>query len=224
MRSYAQYCGLAKALDVVGDRWVLLIVRELLIRGYCRYSDLKEGLPGIATNLLAQRLRDLERAGLIMKETAPPPIAVPVYRLTARGKELEPVIAALGQWASPLMTAPAKRDSFRAHWLALPAELYLADRDPDGPPVTIELRVDNEAVTLATSDGGVRATLGRGDRPDAVLRGPPQLMLGVLTGRLGLATARAQGLYCEGSAAAVRRFRRKSEPTGRAATPRGIDA
>ena len=81
MRSYGQYCSIAKALDVVGDRWTLLIVRELLIRGACRYTDLKDGLPGIATNLLADRLRELESAGLIRREEAPPPVATgPSFR------------------------------------------------------------------------------------------------------------------------------------------------
>ena len=73
MRTYGQYCSVAKALDVVGDRWTLLIVRELLLQGPCRYTDLKSGLPGIATNLLADRLRELERAGLVRREEAPPP-------------------------------------------------------------------------------------------------------------------------------------------------------
>ena len=85
MRSYGQFCGLAKALDVIGDRWTLLIVRELLIRGACRYTDLRNGLPGIATNLLAERLRELEEAGVIEREEAPPPIATTLFRLTPRG-------------------------------------------------------------------------------------------------------------------------------------------
>src|ERR1700761_9754991 len=92
MRSYGQYCSIAKALDVVGDRWTLLIVRELLIRGACRYTDLKNGLPGIATNLLADRLRELEAAGLISREEAPPPVATTLFKLTPRGEEMRPVL------------------------------------------------------------------------------------------------------------------------------------
>ena len=91
MRSYGQYCAMAKALDLVGDRWTLLIVRELLLRGQCRYTDLRQGLPGIATNLLAERLRELEQAGVIRREAAPPPVATTVFRLTRRGEELAPV-------------------------------------------------------------------------------------------------------------------------------------
>src|SRR5437867_2184126 len=103
MRSYGQLCSVAKALDVVGDRWTLLIVRELLLRGACRYTDLRDGLPGIATNLLADRLRELEGAGLVSREEAPPPIATTLFHLTQRGKDLEPVMLSIGRWGSPLL-------------------------------------------------------------------------------------------------------------------------
>src|ERR671928_603445 len=98
MRSYGQYCALAKALDVIGDRWSLLIVRELLLRDACRYTDLREGLPGIATNLLADRLRELEAAGIVSREEAPPPIATTLFRLTPRGEQLGPVLDHLSVW------------------------------------------------------------------------------------------------------------------------------
>src|ERR1700757_2727915 len=98
MRSYGQYCSVAKALDLVGDRWTFLIVRELLLRGACRYTDLRAGLPGIATNLLAERLRELEGAGVISSRAAPPPIATTLFSLTERGAALEPVIMQLGRW------------------------------------------------------------------------------------------------------------------------------
>src|SRR5579863_5376384 len=101
MRSYGQYCSIAKALDVVGDRWTLLIVRELMVRGACRYTDLRNGLPGIATNLLADRLRDLEEHGIVRREAAPPPIATTVFQLTERGASLRPVIGELGRWGAP---------------------------------------------------------------------------------------------------------------------------
>src|SRR5436305_11927992 len=85
VRSYGQYCSIARALDVVGDRWTLLIVRELLLRGPCRFTDLRNGLPGIASNLLSGRLKDLEQAALVSREDAPPPIATTVYTLTPDG-------------------------------------------------------------------------------------------------------------------------------------------
>jgi DNA-binding HxlR family transcriptional regulator len=208
MRTYGQFCAVAKALDVVGDRWTLLIVRELLTRERCRYADLKSGLPGIASNLLAERLKELEGAGIVLKETAPLPIGATVYALTSRGKELRPVVAALGRWAGPLMSGPATGDVFKPHWFALPGELYLEDRTPAKPPVTIELRTEDDAVTLMTDHGRVRARLGAAERPDAVLRGPPHLILAVLMGRIPLKQARARGLECDGSARAVGRLRR----------------
>src|ERR1041384_6890848 len=101
MRSYGQYCSVARALDVIGDRWTLLIVRELLIRGPSRYTDLQYGLPGVATNLLAARLRELEVEGIVTKELAPPPVATTLFRLTPRGEALESVLVALGKWGAP---------------------------------------------------------------------------------------------------------------------------
>lgn len=208
MRTYGQYCGLAKALDQIGDRWSLLIVRELLIRGRCRYTDLRDGLPGIATNLLADRLLHLENAGVIHREMAEPPIAAPLYELTDRGKQLEPVIAALGRWAGPLMTAPSRRDAFRTHWLALPARLYLSDRSPNRAPVQIELRTGDKPLTLQTSDRDVQSRPGPADKPDAVITGSPEQIMGLLMGRTTLGKARAAGLKYEGDPAILRRIQK----------------
>jgi DNA-binding HxlR family transcriptional regulator len=207
MRSYGQYCALAKALDVVGDRWTLLIVRELLLRGACRYTDLRNGLPGIATNLLADRLRALERAGLLEREEAPPPVASTLFRLTPRGEQLKPVLDALGRWGIPYMVAgPDAEDEFRNQWLAWPAELFLADSEPAGPPVAIELRAGEGPMVIETSDGAVRARAGSAEHPDAVLSGAPQVILGVLSGELDLAAARDRGLRFEGDARALARL------------------
>src|SRR6267142_6121486 len=109
MRRYGQFCPLAKALDIVGDRWTLLIVRELLGRP-CRYTDLRDGLPGIATNLLADRLKSLEAAGVITAETAPPPVATTLYRLTERGEALHEAVAALALWGAPLLADADEAD------------------------------------------------------------------------------------------------------------------
>src|SRR5712692_9066748 len=112
MRSYGQFCGLAKSLDVIGDRWTLLVVRELLIRGPSRYTDLRDGLPGIATNLLAERLRDLEEAGIVVRDDAPPPIAATLYRVTPRGEALQPVLRELGRWSAALVGEAKPGDVF----------------------------------------------------------------------------------------------------------------
>src|SRR5690242_18509814 len=130
MRSYGQYCAVAKALDVVGDRWTLLIVRELLLRGPSRYTDLRNGLPGIATNLLAERLRQLEDAGVVRSEEAPPPVATTLFELTERGRALEPALYALGRWGGPMLAEAGDDDAFQSYWLALPLRMHLVDADP----------------------------------------------------------------------------------------------
>src|SRR5512140_994516 len=118
VRSYGQYCSIARALDIVGDRWTLLIVRELLLQGACRFTDLKNGLPGIATNLLSTRLKELEEAGLVAREDAPPPVATALYTLSDRGLELEPVLKALGLWGLQFMGEERPGEAFQAQWLA----------------------------------------------------------------------------------------------------------
>ena len=134
MRTYRQYCSIAKALDIVGDRWTLLIVREMLVRGPARYTDIREGVPGIATNLLADRLRELIREGLVSRRDAPPPVAATVFELTERGRELEPVLLALGRWGAPYMSdGPSEDDQFRSRWLAWPAAMFLTDGEPERP-------------------------------------------------------------------------------------------
>src|SRR5215471_2799556 len=134
MRSYNEYCAIAKSLDVVGDRWTLLIVRELAELGACRYTDLRNGLPGIASNLLAERLRELEHAGVIAREDAPPPVATTLFRLTPRGEQLRPVLDDLTRWGLPLMTKQNQRDAVRSQWLADALELMLTYLQPGAPP------------------------------------------------------------------------------------------
>src|SRR3954462_11523784 len=169
MRSYAEYCAMAKSLDVVGDRWTLLIVRELALRGACRYTDLRNGLPGIATNLLADRLRDLERAGVVEREDAPAPIAATLFRLTPRGEQLRPVLDDLMRWGIPLMAEQDDGDAVRSHWVAGAIELMLVDRRPKAArPTTLELRTGDEPIVVEAARGaaGRGADRGRGGRRD----------------------------------------------------------
>jgi DNA-binding HxlR family transcriptional regulator len=210
VRSYRQYCALAKALDVIGDRWSLLIVRELLLRGSLRYTDLQAGLPGIATNLLANRLRELGEAEVVRREAAPPPIATDLFRLTPRGEELGPAVLALGRWGEPLIADREENDEFRAHWLSLQAKLHLADPAPGDPPVTIELRAGEEPLTIETVDGALRTRPGPAKEPDLVLTGSPELLVGVLTGSLSVADARAHGLQHEGALRTLRRVQQRA--------------
>jgi len=198
MRSYDEYCAMAKSLDVVGDRWTLLIVRELELRGACRYTDLRNGLPGIATNLLAERLRELERAGVIAREDAPPPVATALFRLTPRGEQLRPVLEGLIRWGVPLMTEQDSDEAVRSHWLAWALELMLSDRQADGSPITIELQTGDSPIVIETRDGEIRTRLGPADNPDATLTGPPMPILGLLLGLHELADAETQGVTYHG--------------------------
>jgi DNA-binding HxlR family transcriptional regulator len=224
MRSYGQYCALAKALDVIGDRWTMLIVRELLIRGSCRYTDLRDGLPGIATNLLADRLRELEQAGIVRREAAPPPIATTLFRLTVRGEELEPVLQELGHWGAPLLAEPAAEDVFRSRWLTLPLEHHLRDRTPDLPPVTLEVRTGDEPMLIETAGGRVRTRPGSVPNPDAVLTGPPHLVIATLTGKLDLTDDRAAGLQYLGDPETLRRVQPMSPaPAEQSSASRATD-
>ncbi|MGI9007553.1 MAG: winged helix-turn-helix transcriptional regulator [Streptosporangiaceae bacterium] len=206
MRSYGQYCSVAKALDVVGDRWTLLIIRELILRGASRYTDLRDGLPGVASNLLAERLRDLEAAGLIRREQAPPPVATTLYHLTDAGAEVRPVLDALGQWGIRYMVQPAGDDQFRSHWIGFPVAEFLRDREPGGPPLSIECRAGTNPAVIEVSGGSVSLRLGPAAAPDVVLDGEPRLVMGLLCGYLGTAEAARLGLRIAGDPAKLERI------------------
>jgi DNA-binding HxlR family transcriptional regulator len=206
MRSYGQYCSVAKALDIVGDRWTLLIVRELLLRGACRYTDLKNGLPGIATNLLADRIRELEAAGLVRREEAPPPVATTLVHLTEAGAELEPVVKALGWWGIRYMAQPADTDVFRGQWFTYPVEFFLRDRDPDAPAASVELRAGADSTVIEVSGGEVHVRVGSVPRPDLVLTGRPLLINALVTGQLSVAEVTALGLEISGDASLLDRI------------------
>jgi DNA-binding HxlR family transcriptional regulator len=212
MRSYGEYCAIAKSLDVVGDRWTLLIVRELALRGACRYTDLRNGLPGIASNLLAERLRDLEHAGVIAREDAPPPIATTLFALTPRGEELEPVLDELFRWGLPLMIEQKPGDAVRSHWLAGALEVMLTDRQPDAPPVTVELQTGDQPIVIETRDGTIHTRLGPADSPDATLTGPPKPIMGLLLGLLQPADAKANGLDYRGDPSILDRIGAQTTP------------
>ena len=209
MRRYGQHCALARALDVIGDRWTLLIVRELLIRP-CRYGDLRDGLPGIATNLLADRLRSLEAAGVLVKEEAPPPVATPVYRLTPWGEQLWPAMRELTRWATPLMVEGRGDDHFRGRWLQ-PAVQSLAEGiDLEGiGPLRLRLvaAADDEPVEVVVADGQLHSYLHPpGDEePDLVLEADGGDLLAVLCGAVPLEAAEEEGtVQAQGGPAARR--------------------
>ncbi len=180
-RSYDQYCATARALDVVGDRWTLLIVRELLA-GPRRYTDLHADLPGVSTDMLATRLKDMERDGLAVRRRLPAPSSAYVYELTPRGRDLLPVLQALGEWGAPELAELRPTDAVRAHWLALP---LLRQLSVYGEPGVVEVRVDEGYfhVRVAVDSGG--PVYGEGPCADADTR----LVLG---GEVSEALARAE--------------------------------
>jgi DNA-binding HxlR family transcriptional regulator len=201
-RTYGHYCGLARALDVVGDRWNLLIVRQLLIAPV-RYRDLLEGLPGIATNLLADRLRDLEAAGVVERRLAEEGNAV-LYGLTPWGAELREPVEGLIRWSTPLMTSGSAGALFRSEWLrlALPA-LLRDDRVASGQHPTVGISVDEGLVQLRATGSGIDVGLHDGRRLDAVIRADPAIVLGLAAGAITLDEAR-ELIEIEGDEVAVR--------------------
>lgn len=213
MRSYDEYCAVAKSLDMVGDRWTLLLVRELALGGPRRYTDLRNGLPGIATNLLAERLRELERVGVVAREEAPPPIATTLFRLTPRGEELRPVIDALTRWGIPLMYEQKPTDVVRSEWLAWALERVLSDQQPEAPAVTIEIQTGDQPFVLETNAGHIQTHLGPAESADATISGPPLLIMGTLLGLVELDAATAGGVSYEGDPALFDRLGSQLSPT-----------
>jgi DNA-binding HxlR family transcriptional regulator len=207
VRSYDEYCAIAKSLDVIGDRWTLLIVRELAYRGGSRYTDLRNGLPGIASNLLADRLRDLEEAGVVAREEAPPPIATTLFHLTERGQKLRGVLDELVRWGAPLMIERKPEDVWRSYWLVGALGAMLTDREPEQPPVTIELRTGDEPIVIETRDGRIEEGRGRASDPDVTVTGEPGPVLGLMVGALDLADAKAAGVEVTGAPAVIERVR-----------------
>ena len=187
-RSYDQYCSAARALDVVGDRWTLLIVRELL-SGPRRYTDLHADLPGVSTDVLASRLKDMERDGLTTRRRLPPPGAAFVYECTPRGRELLPVLQALGTWGGPELGARRPTDAVRAHWFALP---LLRALDGEGL-VEVRLEEGDFHVYVGAQDGPAYGEGPAPREPDARLVLDSEVWGAVGRGELSLADAVRDG-------------------------------
>jgi DNA-binding HxlR family transcriptional regulator len=167
-RSYMQACTMARTLDVVGERWTLLLIRELML-GPRRFSDLLGGLPGIGKNLLAQRLRHLEAEGLIERRTLPPPAASSVYELTDVGWALGPALAELGRWGAERLPPPSRKSVFQPAWAMFPLA-YLADTEATaGVRHTYEFRVGDELFHLRVRDGKVIPRNGPAESPDLTI-------------------------------------------------------
>ncbi|MFC9706171.1 winged helix-turn-helix transcriptional regulator [Streptomyces sp. NPDC056943] len=175
-RSYDQHCAAARALDLVGDRWTLLVVRELLA-GPRRYTDLHADLPGVSTDMLAGRLKDMEGAGLVTRRRLPPPASASVYELTPRGRDLLPVLRSLAAWGAPDLGEPRPTDAVRAHWYAIPLLGPLAELGAGVVQVTLDegefhVRIGDDG-SVEYGDGvyeGDRLSGGAGGGPDVRLR------------------------------------------------------
>jgi len=165
MRSYDDPCGLARALDLVGERWALLVVRELLL-GPKRFADLRRGLPGLSQNVLAQRLRELEEAAVVTRRRLEPPTSTWAYELTPHGRALEPALIALSAWGSRTPVRSSAELSPDALMLALRTTAALPV-----PPARVELRLDDDRFTVEVGDT-VRVVRGSSPvPPDAILAG-----------------------------------------------------
>jgi DNA-binding HxlR family transcriptional regulator len=165
-KRYEDYCPVAHALGLVGERWSLLVVLELM-RGPKRYTDLAEHLRGIGTNILASRLRDLEAAGIVSKRVLPPPAASRVYELTDYGRELRPVLRELALWGARSLGPPTTGDELFPGWLVNALDTVLA---PLAPPGRFEFRIGDEVASLVDGE----ALDGSVDDPDVVVEGDPE--------------------------------------------------
>jgi DNA-binding HxlR family transcriptional regulator len=170
-KRYAQYCPVAHALELVGERWALLVVRELL-NGPKRYTDLAEALPGIGTNILAGRLRDLENADVIQKRRLPPPGAANVYELTPYGEELREPLYALARWGARSLGPPTPDDSLSPGWLLNAVRATCATGEWM-PSSVFELRVDGEVATVRFDDGRPLVEPGASEDTNVVIETDP---------------------------------------------------
>lgn len=205
MRTYAQYCALARGLDLVGDRWTLLIVRELLSLGPARYADLQRGLPGIATNLLANRLREMEAAGLVSRRDLPRPASATVFELTERGSALEGIVREFVKWGAPLMSPPKTDETFRAHWLQIPLRALCRDNAQDAPAQVVRVGTPDDGCDIVVEAGEiVVAASVAATEVSATVQGDPGALVALFAGSLPLAAAEAAGMI-DGDIEAVRR-------------------
>jgi DNA-binding HxlR family transcriptional regulator len=203
-RRYDDPCGIARALDVVGDRWALLVVRELMF-GPKRFLQLRSGLHGVSPNVLSQRLRDLEDAGLVRRDVLEPPASVAVYELTARGRALEPVLLELGRWGSQEPVTTARELSVSALLVALKTVF-----DPAAAADAVYgLRVDGQWFRLAVTGQSIDITAGRPPHPTVTFDTDAATLRAVAFGREPVAEAQREGrLAVHGDQDAAERFPR----------------
>lgn len=204
-RTYGDRCGIARALDLVGERWALLVVRELLL-GPKRFTDLRAGLPHLSPNVLAQRLRELAQAGIVQRGKLPPPAASQIYELTDWGRQLEDVVISLGRWGARSPALPHEAGMSVDSYVIALKTLF----DPvaaDGLAVNIELRLGEDRYRMRVAEGRLEVTRGEAPAPDATIATDAATMAEVLWHDRPLAEAMRSGeIEIEGDRQAVRRF------------------
>ena len=206
-RSYNQYCGLAYALDRVGERWTLLIIREL-IAGPRRFTDLLEGLSGISTNLLSERLKELEQQGILRRRRLPPPAASHVYELTAVGQALEQTLLELGKWGSQFVP-PSQEGAtlLGASSYALTLKTFFRPERARGLNESYELHIDNEVLQVHIQAGEIEVQPGEALKADVVLYTDVPTYLALLSGEIQVDEASERSLIrLEGDPEALHRF------------------
>jgi DNA-binding HxlR family transcriptional regulator/putative sterol carrier protein len=205
-RTYGDGCAIARALDVVGERWALLVVRELLL-GPKRYTDLRRGLRNASPNVLSERLRELERAGVVRRRKLPPPAGSRVYELTDWGLELEETVTSLGQWAARSPTPPSDAPIVSADSVVLALRARFDPGAAQGLRASYELRLGEDRFRIEVADDEIEAARGGTDQANATIDTDSDTLNSVLWGDRSLADAQRSGrLTIEGDKAAVERF------------------
>jgi DNA-binding HxlR family transcriptional regulator/putative sterol carrier protein len=205
-RGYGQFCGLARALELLGGRWALLVVRDLLT-GPKRFTQLHEGLPGIPTNVLTSRLRELEEAGIVQRRVQAGPGGAVVYELTDYGRELEQPVLGLGFWGAKTLGAPDEGDFISMDALALALRGAFRPREARGPQRVYELRIDGKSLRIAVKSGQVTVPASSPKEPDLVVETAAGVFSELLAGNLDVdAASRSGRLRLEGDRAEARRF------------------
>jgi DNA-binding HxlR family transcriptional regulator/putative sterol carrier protein len=206
-RSYNQFCALASTLDVVGDRWSLLIIRELLA-GPRRFTDLVAGLPGISTNLLSERLKGLEQQGVLCRRMLPPPAGSTVYEMTPLGQALEPAVLELGRWGSQFLPSGLEGvalPSVGAMVLAIKA--FFRPEKAQGFDETYELHLGMEVLQVHAKDGELQVRQGQSLKADAVFETDMRSFLGLFAGLIRPDEAITRGIIqIQGDPSALSRF------------------
>jgi DNA-binding HxlR family transcriptional regulator len=201
-RTYGDSCGIARALDIVGERWALLVVRELLL-GPKRFTDLRTGLPNLSPDVLAQRLRDLEGSGVIARRQLEPPASSHVYELTDRGFELEPVVIALGRWGSTSPLPPGGSE-IGVDSVILGLKTLFDPALAEGMELSVELRLAGQTFRVRVADRELKIDRGAASDPQATLIAAPGTLASLMwEGRSLAAATRAGEAELEGDRRAL---------------------